>query len=77
MINKNLHKSLASRNVNEILIWSWNNPLHGTYGIDRPVCYHMHIKVMVQVYHMVHMEWICPDVTIQKFTQQLYTRTKW
>ena len=26
MINKNLHKSLASRNRNEILIRNWNNP---------------------------------------------------
>ena len=26
-INKNLRKSLASRNGNDILIWSWNNPL--------------------------------------------------
>ena len=27
-INKNLRKSLASRNGNEILIWIWNNPPH-------------------------------------------------
>ena len=26
MINENLHKSLASRNGNEILVWSQNNP---------------------------------------------------
>ena len=26
MINKNLRKYLASRNGNEIIIWSWNNP---------------------------------------------------
>ena len=26
MSNKNLRKSLASRNGNEIIIWSWNNP---------------------------------------------------
>ena len=26
MINKNLRKYLDSRNINEILIWSWNNP---------------------------------------------------
>ena len=27
VINKNLCKSLASRNRNDILVWSWNNPL--------------------------------------------------
>ena len=28
IINKNLRKSLASRNGNEILIWIWNNSGH-------------------------------------------------
>ena len=26
MINKDVHKSLAIKNGNEILIWIWNNP---------------------------------------------------
>ena len=25
-MNKDVHKSLASKNGNKILIWSWNNP---------------------------------------------------
>ena len=33
MINKNLRKSLASRNVNEILIRSWNNPPTESMGV--------------------------------------------
>ena len=27
MINKDLRKSLARKNGNEIIIWGWNNPL--------------------------------------------------
>ena len=33
MINKNLHKSLASRNVNEIFVWSCNNPVVAYIGL--------------------------------------------
>ena len=43
MINKYVGKSLARKNVNEILIWSWNNPgtqeafvkfVHGIAAVD-------------------------------------------
>ena len=30
MINKDVLKSLARKNGNEIIIWSWNNPIHET-----------------------------------------------
>ena len=33
MINKNIHKSLAIRNRNDIIIWSWDNPV-ATSEID-------------------------------------------
>ena len=32
MINRNLRKSLAHKNGNEILIWSWNNPQSMRYA---------------------------------------------
>ena len=33
MINNNLCESLASRNENEIIIWSWNNPSEEFYFV--------------------------------------------
>ena len=52
--------------------------LYGTYGIYRPICYRTHIfSIMEQVYHMVHMGWICLDITVRTFYWQWDTHTIW
>ena len=50
--------------------------LYGTYGIYRPICYCTHIcSVMGKSYHVVHMGWICLDVTVHMFARKWVTST--